>query len=92
MQLRLEDPFRKSVVRSAALAVMRAARSMIIIGAVALLLFALRHGGFEWSWLVRVVAMNRVLFALVFVAVCVWEYWLQRPQRFRARSRDDEGR
>ena len=57
---------------------------MVVILAVVFIILAVRDGGFQWSRIPEVFALNRVLFVMTFVGLWVWEYWIVKAKRDRA--------
>jgi hypothetical protein len=68
----------------AAVALVRALRSLIIIAVVALAISAARNGSLGWPKLAQVVVLNRTLFVMVFLGLSVWEFWYRRAKRHHA--------
>jgi hypothetical protein len=62
----------------------QATLSTLTIGAVALIVFAIRKRGFQWAEVSRIVSANRSLFAMIFLGLLIWDYWFQRTKRHRA--------
>jgi hypothetical protein len=89
MRFRQEDRLQRTTVKDGVLAVFCALRSTLVIGAVALLVFAVRDGSFQWAKLNRVAVSNWRLFAMVFLGVLVWDYWFQRARRRRVIEQRD---
>ena len=67
--------------KDASVAVLRALRSLLIIGGVALVIGAVFNGGLSWSNVVHLAAVNRTVFVAVFLGLCVWEFWYRRAKR-----------
>ena len=84
-----EERLRHSVLNDAAVAVRRALRSLLVIAAVVLVVTAIREGGVNWPKLMRLAVFNRTLFLLVFVGLCVWEFWYRRTKRHHSIGRTD---
>ena len=84
-----EERLRHPVLNDAAFAVLRALRSLLVIVAVVLLVAAVRDGGVNGPKLMRLAVHNRTLFILVFLGLCVWEFWYRRAKRHHAIGRAD---
>lgn len=66
------------------IAVLRALRSSVVIALIALVLATLRHGALDGAMMLRLAELNRTLFAVVFAALCGWEFWYRRARRRHA--------
>ena len=83
------ERWRHPVLNDVAYAVLRAFRSLLVIVAVVLLVAVIRDGGVDGPKLMRLVVHNRTLFILVFLGLCVWEFWYRRAKRHHAAGRAD---
>ena len=63
------------------MALLRAARSTVVIVAIALTLFALRHSALSFSEIRRLAVHYSPLWMAVFVGLMVWEYYFDRKRR-----------
>ncbi len=72
------------VTKESAWVVLRALRSTLVIGAVAVTVSVVRSGGFRWDMITRLAVSYRTVLTMIFLGLLVWEYWAQRVRRRRA--------
>jgi len=58
----------------------RAVRSTLVIGIVAIAIFAIRRGGLRLPELKMLLIQNRTLLVMLFFGVLIWDYWFQRAR------------
>ena len=83
------ERLRHPVLNDVAFAVLRAFKALLVIVAVVLLVAAVRDGAVDGPRLLRLVVLNRTLFVLVFLGLCVWEFWYRRAKRHHAGGETD---
>ena len=59
----------------------RALRSTLVIAVVAVLVAAVRGGDLRWAMMVRLAWAHRGEFAMILMALVVWESWVARAKR-----------
>ena len=68
-------------LRRTGIALLRALRSTIVIAAIALTLFALRHSALTIAEIRRLAVHYSPLWVVVFFGLLIWEYWFERSRR-----------
>jgi hypothetical protein len=68
-------------LRRTGIVLLRAFRSTILIAAIALTLFALRHSALSVTEIRRLAVHYSPLWAAVFFGLLIWEYWFERMRR-----------
>ena len=78
---------RVGAVATGSFVVGRAVRSTLVISAIAVLAAAARSGDFRWSEITRLAWAHRVEFAMILMALVVWESWVAHAKRLGAARR-----
>jgi hypothetical protein len=75
------ERWRQPVLADLGWTALRAFRSLVVIGVVALGLAVIRDGAASWPKIARIASLNRTLFLVLFLGLWVWEFWYRRARR-----------
>ena len=79
MTAQTEEVCPPGFLKRVAMAVGRSIVSTLIIGLIAIGVFAFRQGYFHFAEIRQIASQNSALFGGIFCALILWNYWYRRP-------------